>query len=113
MVRRLSLLLIATLLFAPWSRYHQRSHSPRPSASVQAVGNITPSILTTPFSARSPLINSFSLAGYRLKSENEETDLLIPRSSIRRRPPAGDRSSSSAIQVARFDPLRTNVPLRC
>jgi hypothetical protein len=113
MVRRLSLLLIATLLLAPWSRHHQRLHAPDPSASIQAVGGITPSILTTPSGTRPPLINSLSLAGYRLKSENEETDLLIARLAVRRRPPSGDRFSSSAFQVARSAHLRTNVPLRC
>jgi hypothetical protein len=113
MVRRLSLLLIATLLFAPWSRHGQRLHAPHPSASMHAVGRITPSIFTIPSSSRPMFINPVSLAGYRLKSENEETDLLVARTLARRCAPSGRPSASSPFQIARSDPFQTSVSLRC
>jgi hypothetical protein len=113
MLRRLSLLLIATLLLAPWSRHHQGLRSPHPSASMRAVGLVPPSIFTIPSSSRPILINPLSLAGYRLKSENEETDLLVARAPVRHRPPSGGRFAPALVPFAGSDPFRASVRLRC
>jgi hypothetical protein len=113
MVRRLSLLLIATLLVAPWWRHQERLHPPHPSASLRAVGQITPSVFTIPSSSRPNLMGSLSLVGYRLKSENEETDLLVARAPLRRRPLSGDPFASSLVRITRADRSGASGPLRC
>ena len=113
MLRRLSLLLIATLLFTPWSRAHQASHSLDSPASIQAVGNIAPTILPAPSSSRSSSLSPLSLASYRLKSPSEETDFLVPRASELRRVPLPNRAFSSLVPTPRSNPCRAVAPLRC
>jgi hypothetical protein len=112
-LRRLTLLLILTLLVAPCAHGHHRWQSRNPSGSVQVPDTAGRTVFIGSSRSRPFSLSPLALAAYRLKSEREETESLIARESEHRRLPLLDRFSCFVVQVASSNPSRAIIPLRC